>query len=87
MKILFFADRPPDKPIKKILEENPGVELIVTLGDLYSFDISELAEITDIPKIGVYGNHCDGRYMETLGIENMHLKFRDFGGVRFFGYQ
>lgn len=59
MKILFFADRAPDKPIRQILEENPGIDLIVTLGDLYYFDISGLAEIKDIPKIGVYGNHCD----------------------------
>ena len=74
MKTLVLADRPPSRPIKEILAENPDIELIITLGDLYFYDIQELANITHIPKIGVYGNHCDGRYMDMLGIINLHLK-------------
>lgn len=74
MKTLVLADRPPSRPIKEILTDNPDIELIITLGDLYFYDIQELANVIHIPKIGVYGNHCDGRYMDILGITNLHLK-------------
>lgn len=87
MKVLILADRPPTRPIKEIISDNPGIQLIITLGDLYYYDIQVLAEITDIPKIGVYGNHCDGRYMESLGITNMHLANKTIEGISFFGYQ
>ena len=87
MRILALADRAPSKPIKEILAENPGVSLILTLGDLYYYDIAALADVTDVPKAGVYGNHCDGRYMEPLGIENLHLKTASFGGLSFMGFQ
>ena len=87
MKILALADRMPSRPIKEILKENPDIELIITLGDLYFHDIQELEDITDIPKIGVYGNHCDGMYMKTLGIQNLHLTSIVIGGISFFWYQ
>ncbi len=87
MKTLVFADRPPSRPISEILAENPDIELIITLWDLYFYDIQELANVTNIPKIGVYGNHCDGRYMETLGIINLHLKTFEYKGVSFMWYE
>lgn len=87
MKLLVLADMPATRPIKEILQENPDIELIVTLGDLYYGDIQELENITHIPKIGVYGNHCDGSYMDQLGIKNMHLTSTRIGNLSFFGYQ
>ncbi|MFZ3233654.1 MAG: hypothetical protein WA194_09330 [Patescibacteria group bacterium] len=43
-----------------------------------------MAKIDGIPKIGVYGNHCDGRYMDKLGIENLHMKLVTMKGISFF---
>lgn len=87
MKVLAIADRAPTKPLAQILAENPDLDIIITLWDLYYYDIQALADVRNIPKIGVYGNHCDGRYMETLGIGNLHLKWTKIDGISFMGYQ
>jgi Icc-related predicted phosphoesterase len=86
MKILAIADRPPQHSVKERVErERPDV--ICTLGDLNGIDLHELANISNIPKIGVYGNHCSGAYFDELGIENLHLKTKEIGGVLFGGFQ
>lgn len=86
MKILAIADRFPQKNIKATLAQYP-IELIITLGDLDYSELAELKSITDIPKIGVYGNHCSGTYMEPLGIRNMHLATFSYGGLTFGGFE
>lgn len=86
MKILAIADRPPREKIKSILDKNP-IELICTLGDLDQFSLTELEGITNIPKLGVYGNHDSGMYFEPLGITNMHLKTFEYGGFVFGGFE
>ncbi len=86
MYILAIADRPPKKSIIETLKENQ-IDLIVTLGDLDMFDLKELTYVTDIPKIGIYGNHCSGNYFEELGIRNMHLDTWEFGGLTFGGFE
>lgn len=84
MKILAISDRAPDN-LRETLA-NDYFDLIITLGDLSYFDIKEL-EFTNIPKIGVYGNHCTRGYMELLGIKNMHLTTFEFGGMTFGGFE
>ncbi|BCX14149.1 MAG: serine/threonine protein phosphatase [Candidatus Dojkabacteria bacterium] len=86
MKILAIADRPPLRSIKEIVSES-NVDLICTLGDLELLQIKELADITHIPKLGVYGNHCSGRYFEDLGILNLHLKTFEYNGFKFGGFE
>jgi uncharacterized protein len=86
MKALAIADRPPRNSIVEIAKNN-NIELIITLGDLEHHQIRELEIITDIPKIGVYGNHCSGLYMPELGIKNMHLQTFEFGGLTFGGFE
>ncbi len=86
MKILVIADRPPREKIRSILSKNP-IELVCTLGDLDQFSIAELESITDIPKLGVYGNHDSGMYFEPLGIKNMHLTTFKYGGLVFGGFE
>jgi hypothetical protein len=86
MKILVIADRPPTKPIgETVRDEQP--DLIITLGDLELSDLQGLDLITNIPKIGVYGNHCSGNYFNDFGIEDMHLKIKEIGGVVFGGFE
>jgi len=83
---LCIADRPPRKSILTRVKEHP-IDLIITLGDLEYLQIVELGQITDIPKIGVYGNHCTPGYMEDLGIFNLHLQIFEFNGIRFGGFE
>lgn len=86
MKALVIADRPPGIDIvQTIASEN--IDFIITLGDLTREDILPLAEITHVPKVGVYGNHDSGTYMSELGIWDMHLKIWDFQGLKFGGFQ
>lgn len=86
MKILAIADRPPREKIQSTFEKNP-IELICALGDLDYFSLQELQSISDIPKLGVYGNHDSGMYFEPLGIANMHLKTFEYGGLIFGGFE
>ncbi len=86
MKILAIADRPPQNPIEQILSSN-SVDVIVTLGDLDLYQIQDLENITNIPKLGVYGNHDSGSYMEPLGIQNMHLQTVEISGITFGGFE
>jgi uncharacterized protein len=86
MKALVIADRPPQGSIRDVIARE-SVALLITLGDLTQSDLAELEYITDIPKIGVYGNHCMGTYMEPLGIINMHRRIWKFGGLTFGGFE
>lgn len=86
MLILAIADQAPSRSILEILAERP-VDLICTLGDLTYFSIQELAKINDVPKIGVYGNHCSGKYFDSLGITNLHLKTFEHQGLVFGGFE
>jgi len=83
---LCIADRPPRKSILAWVQEHP-IDLIITLGDLEYLQIVELGQITNIPKIGVYGNHCTPGYMEDLGIFNLHLQTFEFNGISFGGFE
>jgi Icc-related predicted phosphoesterase len=86
MKVLAIADKNPHINLPAVINEN-GVELVITLGDLVREDLLPLQQVTNLPKIGVYGNHDSGSYMPELGIWDMHLKTWDFNGLRFGGFQ
>ncbi len=86
MKALVIADRSPQGSIREIIS-NESIDIVITLGDLTHSDLAELEYITNVPKIGVYGNHCLGTYMESLGIINMHLRAYRWKGLSFGGFQ
>lgn len=86
MRILSLADRKSDIPLADLVSQYQP-DLIVTLGDFERADLIELAHITSPPKIGVYGNHCSGNYMQDLGIVDMHLKTVTFQGYTIGGFQ
>ncbi len=86
MIVLAIADRPPQTNLLNLISEN-NVELVCTLGDLDYSSLQELERVKDIPKIGVYGNHCSGTYFEPLGIKNMHLKTFEYKGIVFGGFE
>ena len=86
MKALVIADRGPKINLTETARSE-AVDLIITLGDLERHDILGLEQITWIPKIGVYGNHCSGSYMDELGLMNMHMATWEYGDLRFGGFQ
>ncbi len=86
MKILAIADRPPREKLSKLIQEN-SIELFCSLGDLNYFYLQDLEEIIDIPKVGVYGNHCSGTYFDSLGIMDLHLKTFEHKGLTFGGFE
>ena len=86
IRALCIADKAPAKPIKHSLETG-NINLIITLGDLDISEISYLAEVNTIPKIGVYGNHCIPGYMEELNIINLHLQTITIDGRIFGGFE
>lgn len=86
MVILAISDRPSKSSILSLIEKHQ-VDLVCTLGDLDYFSLQELQKVTNIPKIGVYGNHCSGNYFNSLGIYNLHLKTFEHTGITFGGFE
>ncbi len=86
MKALVIADRDPHINISEAVRNNV-IDIIITLGDLTREDILGLEQISSIPKIGIYGNHDSGTYMDELGIINLHLRTYEFRGITFGGFQ
>ena len=67
LRLLAIADRAPTRRIRNIITETP-IDAIVTLGDLELSQINDLELITNIPKLGVYGNHCSGMFRIRLRV-------------------
>ena len=86
MKVLAIADIKPTRSVTELVASE-AVDLVITLGDLEYADIASLEQITHIPKIGVYGNHCFPGYMQQLGIFDMHMHTWEYGGVVFGGFE
>lgn len=62
------------------------VDLVITAGDLSRAKLAGIEEL-HVPTLGVYGNHCDGKYLARLGITNLHLNAVNIGGAVFTGLQ
>ncbi|CAA9537991.1 MAG: CRISPR-associated helicase Cas3 [uncultured Solirubrobacteraceae bacterium] len=85
MRVLVLADREPRPSVGALLAAG-GIDAIVGLGDLQPSWIDGVAEAA-LPKLGVYGNHDDGNYMPGLGMEDLHLRSTELGGLSFAGFE
>ncbi len=85
MRVLALADRPPHADPEDLARQ-ADVDAIICLGDLDPAWIESLERVR-LPKLGVYGNHDDGLYMEAFGIENLHLKSESLNGSSFCGFE
>lgn len=84
MKILHYSDHPD----LRFIDLYHQCDILVTTGDLSYFDFPGLAELQSRkPAFGVYGNHDSGRYLEELGITNLHLDIISFQGYLWGGFQ
>jgi uncharacterized protein len=87
LRLLVIADIPPKlgMGIPDYVAAH-DVDAVVTAGDLTRYDLAGVESLS-VPVLGVYGNHCDGKYLKDLGIRNLHLKKAVIGGVSFTGLQ
>lgn len=87
MRALLIADIDPElgQPLPNYIAAH-DVDVLITAGDLNA-GLLQGADQLRIPKIGVYGNHCNGRYLEELGITNLQGKKVTIGGLSFVGLQ
>lgn len=87
MNVLLIADRAPDLGVSagEYVKTN-AIDLVVTAGDLYAFELQEIAN-SGVPMLGVYGNHCDGEYMAKLGITNLHRNKVTVANTSFVGLE
>jgi Icc-related predicted phosphoesterase len=60
-------------------------ELILVLGDLEPAWTEGLEQV-QVPKLGVRGNHDAPDALEAAGVEDLHLRSAEVGGLRFAGF-
>jgi Icc-related predicted phosphoesterase len=70
-------------PLERLLERD--VDIVLCLGDLSRQDLEPLGSAR-LPKLGVHGNHDDGGEFTGLGIESVHLRRIEVGGLWFGGF-
>ena len=82
-RALVLADEPPFIPLDRLLAR--PVDIVLCLGDLSQHDLEPLGRAR-IPKLGVHGNHDDGKEFTGLGIEDVHLRRLEVDGLAFGGF-
>ncbi len=88
IRALVIADRRPNlggRGLGDVVAER-GLDLVITAGDLHPSDLPGMGALT-VPALGVYGNHCNGRYFDDLGIIDLHMSRVDVAGIAFTGLQ
>jgi Icc-related predicted phosphoesterase len=82
MKVLHYSDKSSDQFCKLYSE----CDLVIATGDLMKADFMGMCT-REKTAFGIYGNHCSGTYMESLGIYNLHNKVFDYNGMTYGGFQ
>lgn len=88
LTILAIADVRPEfgaRTLGEVVEER-GVDLVITAGDLHRSEIAGIDQL-NVPTLGVYGNHCDRRYLDDLQMTNLHLRRVEVNGITFAGLE
>jgi uncharacterized protein len=83
LRALALADEAPYVPLERLLARD--VDIVLCLGDLTRVDLEPLGGVR-VPKLGVHGNHDDGGEFTGLGIESVHLRRIEVGGLCFGGF-
>jgi Icc-related predicted phosphoesterase len=86
MRLLAVADAEPHIPLGRLVRHHQP-DAVVLLGDLEPEWLDQLGRFGDLPVMGVYGNHDDGRYLEARNTTDLHLQWADVGTMRFAGFQ
>ncbi len=86
LRLVTIADRIPNQDVLEFIQLHQP-DVICLLGDLDIFIVRPLRQVTDIPIVGVYGNHCHRGYLDDIGATDLHLKTIDIKGVKFGGFE
>jgi uncharacterized protein len=86
MRLLVLADEESWLPLPALVESHEP-DAVVTLGDLEPDVLDPLGRYPELPVLGVYGNHDDGRYLDATNATNLHLAAVTLGGVAFAGFE
>jgi uncharacterized protein len=87
MRLLVIADITPQLGMRITdYVAIHDIDAVLTVGDLTRSDLAGIDRLA-VPTMGVYGNHCDGRYLKDLGMTNLHLRKTVVGGLSFIGLQ
>lgn len=68
MRVLAVADT-TENWTNETFDTVRDVDMILSLGDMYSIDLERLRGVSDTPILGVYGNHCSRGYLEQYGVD------------------
>jgi Icc-related predicted phosphoesterase len=85
MRLLILADEESWLPLPALVMTH-APDVVVTLGDLEPDVLDPLGRF-DVPVLGVYGNHDDGRYLDAANTTNLHLRSASVDGVTFAGFE
>jgi uncharacterized protein len=85
MRLLVLADEESWLPLPALIASH-APDAVVTLGDLEPDVLDPLGRF-DLPVLGVYGNHDDGRYLEAANATNLHLARATLHGIAFAGFE
>lgn len=87
LRALVIADKEPElgMPLTDFVHMH-AIDVVITAGDLERYMLRGIDTLT-IPTMGVYGNHCDRKYLDVLAIENLHLTTVTVAGVTFTGLE
>ena len=83
--IADYYDRDVEEPLADVVDAGQ-IDAVITAGDLSAWPLSGIEELS-VPTMGVYGNHCNGTYLEQLGITNLHLTRVVHQNISFVGLQ
>ena len=86
--MLVLADTEPEWGAIPEAVTTHQADIVVTAGDLNETWLRR-AQLTEVPvpTYGVYGNHCNGSYLDTLGVTNLHLNRVEVDGTSFVGLE
>ena len=86
MRLLAVADQEPHIPLERLVRHHRP-DVVALLGDLEPEWVDHLGRFADLPVLGVYGNHDDGRYLEARNTTDLHLTTAEVGDLTFTGFQ
>lgn len=86
IRLLALADQEPHIPLARLVRHHQP-DAVVLLGDLEPHWVDQLGRFADLPVLGVYGNHDDGKYLEARNTTDLHLTSAEVGDVVFAGFE
>lgn len=88
MRVLVIADDydPETEPPRAEMVSRHRLDAVIITGDLSQSALAGVDTLA-VPSMGVYGNHCDGTYLATLGVIDLHLNRVELQGISFVGLQ